>query len=313
MAKFSKPLAVLFLSVLVPAPLAPKAFTAPRDAVLQVSGGDIDVALPEGPLGISQDELLNWVRSSAEIVAQYYGRFPVRHLTLTIRSGGGSGIHHGVTYSTGGGLIRITVGQNTGHPELNADWVLIHEMFHLGFPSLDDKHDWLEEGLSTYLEPVARAQTGHLPVTEVWKQFILDMPKGQPEAGDEGLDNTQTWGRTYWGGAIFCLVADVQIREHTHNRKGLQDALRAIVNGGGVISSDWDIEKALATGDRETGTNVLRNLYREMSRKPVSVDLDQLWRKLGMKFKDGAVTFDDKAPEAGIRRAITERRPSGQR
>jgi hypothetical protein len=312
MVHSTTPVAVLFLAVLLHTAFSPKAVAVPRNAVLEVAGGTIDVSLPEEPMKISQGDLTNWVRSSAETVAQFYGRFPVSHLTLNVRSGGRRGVH-GVTYPAGGGLIRITIGENTGLDELGNDWVLIHEMFHLGFPSLAENHHWLEEGLSTYLEPVARAQTRNMPVAEMWRQFIRDMPKGEPEQDDEGLDNTQTWGRTYWGGAIFCLLADIQIRERTHNRKGLQDALRAILNGGGVISSDWEIKKALALGDRGTGTKVLQTLYRQMSGKPISVNLDQLWRKLGMEFKDGTVSFNDHAPEAAIRRAITAPHSSARR
>ncbi|MGZ4829844.1 MAG: hypothetical protein ACXV78_09395, partial [Candidatus Angelobacter sp.] len=114
-----------------------------------------------------------------------------------------------------------------------------------------------------------------------------------------------TWGRTYWGGALFCLLADVRIHERTKNHKGLEDALRGINRGGGNISEDWDIQKALAMGDKATGATVLRDLYKEMRNKPTPVDLDQLWTKLGIAMKDGAVAFNDKAPEANIRRAIT--------
>ena len=35
------------------------------------------------------------------------------------------------------------------------------------------------------------------------------------------------WRRTYWGGALFARLADVEIRRQTQNRLGLQDALRA--------------------------------------------------------------------------------------
>jgi len=35
------------------------------------------------------------------------------------------------------------------------------------------------------------------------------------------------------GWRAVCLVADVEIRKQTGNRKGLQDALRAIVAAGG--------------------------------------------------------------------------------
>ena len=143
----------------------------------------------------------------------------------------------------------------------------------------------------------------------MWKEFARDMPKGQPASGDQGLDNTHTWGRTYWGGALFCLVADVRIREKTRNRKGLQDALCAIRNSGGIITEDWKIEKAFAAGDKATGTTVLRDLYREMRDQPSMVDLAGLWQKLGISIEDGKVIFNDKAVDAPIRRAITTSLP----
>src|SRR6266567_9136575 len=280
-----------------------------QNVAIRVPNGKIDVTLPDEQLKVSRQDLLNWVRSAADAVSHYYGRFPVPHLTLKVRSDAGAHVHHGVTYPKDGGLILISVGRDADIDELKTDWTLTHEMVHLAFPSMEDNHHWIEEGISTYVEPVARAQVGQIPIAETWRQFIRDMPKGQPGAGDEGMDNTHTWGRTCWGGAIFCLVADVQIRERTKNRKGLQDALRAILNSGGDINQDWDIEKALARGDRATGTNVLRNLYHAMRDKPAPVDLDQLWHKLGLDLKNRAVIFDDKAPEANIRRAITTLRP----
>jgi hypothetical protein len=270
-----------------------------------VPGGKIEVSLPEEPMALSATDLLNWVKDSAGAVAAYYRRFPVDHLNLRIRAGGGTRVGHGVTYATDGGLILITVGRGATPQTLAEDWVLTHEMIHLAFPSMADEHHWIEEGISTYVEPVARAQAGRLPVEEMWREFIRDMPQGEPGRGDSGLDHTHTWGRTYWGGAMFCLIADVKIRELTRNRKGLRDALRAIVAQGGTISANWEIGKALAIGDKATGTGVLQELYRQMRDKPSPVDLDQLWNKLGLAVKDGDVTFNDKAPEAAIRRAIT--------
>jgi hypothetical protein len=278
------------------------------EASMEVADGKIDITLPDDPMQLTRDDLLHWVKNAANSVSQYYGHFPVPHLTLRIRSDDRSGVHHGVTYARDGGLIVISVGRKAGVDDLDDDWMLTHEMIHLGFPSMPRDQHWIEEGISTYVEGIARAQAGQKTATAVWHEFVRDMPQGQPAAGDEGLDNTHTWGRTYWGGALFCLVADVQIREKTRNRKGLQDALRAIRNSGGVIDEDWEIEQALTTGDKATGTTVLRDLYRKMSTKPVEVDLDGLWKKLGIELQDGKVTFNDKAPEANIRRAITAAR-----
>jgi len=274
-------------------------------ATLKVAGATIDVTLPDNSMKLSHDELLGWVRASASTVADYYGHFPVPHLTLRIRSISGSGIRHGVTYPRDGGLIFISVGRDADIAATKDDWVLVHEMIHLAFPSMEDDQHWIEEGISTYVEPVARAREGGMAVKEVWGTFVRDMPKGEPGPDDHGLDNTHTWGRTYWGGALFCLLADVRIHERTKNRKGLEDALRGINHGGGNISEDWDIGKTLALGDKATGTTVLRDLYQAMRDKPAPVDLDQLWTRLGIQMKDGSVAFDDKAPEAGIRKSIT--------
>src|SRR5215467_788549 len=291
--------------------------TKVQNFMLRVAGGQIDIAFPEGSMRASSDDLLDWVKAAANAVSEYYGRFPAEHLTLRIRSGSGSGVRHGMTYPRGGGLILISVGDQTPVDELKTDWTLTHEMTHLAFPNMADEHHWIEEGIATYVEPVARARVGQLSVNEMWREFIRDMPKGEPEAGDEGLDNTHTWGRTYWGGALFCIMADVEIRERTHNRKGLQDALRSIVDHGGLITQDWEIEEALSAGDKGTGTGVLMELYKQMRDKPAPVDLAKLWSKLGLGLKDGNVVTNDSAPDAAIRRAITAAsttaRPSTQR
>lgn len=146
---------------------------------------------------------------------------------------------------------------------------------------------------------------GVLSAQTVWRGLVAGLPKGLPRARDRGLDHTPTWGRTYWGGALFYLLADIEIRHRTENRYGLQHALRAIVSAGGNIGNDWTVEKILATGDAGTGIHVLRDLYRQVSAAPVDVDLADLWRQLGVSPGANDVNFDDSAPLAAVRRAIT--------
>jgi len=184
------------------------------------------------------------------------------------------------------------------------DWVLTHEMTHLAFPSLPRRYAWLEEGLATYVEPIARASVGILTAQQVWGEMLRDMPQGLPQSGDRGLDHTHTWGRTYWGGALFCLMADVEIRKRTGNAKGLQDALRAINRAGGTIEADWPLERALETGDKATDGSTLRELYDQMASMPVNVDLPHLWAQLGVRVNGQGVALDDQAPWAAIRSGI---------
>jgi hypothetical protein len=203
-----------------------------------------------------------------------------------------------------GPRITISLGRDATVASLADDWLLTHEMIHLALPSLADRHHWLEEGLATYVEPIARARAGILTPERAWADLVEGLPQGQPEAGDRGLDHTPTWGRTYWGGALFCLRADVAIRQRTDNQRGLEHALRAILAAGGSIDRDWQIERVIEVGDTAVGVPVLRELYEEMGSNPVVVDLELLWRQLGIRRHGNVVTFDDNAPLAEIRNAI---------
>jgi hypothetical protein len=175
---------------------------------------------------------------------------------------------------------------------------------HMAVPSVAPKHHWIEEGLATYVEPIARVRAGMLPERAVYEEWLENMRQGQPQPGDRGLDRTPTWARTYWGGALFCLSADIGIRAATGNRYGLEHALRAIVAGGGRLDATWPIEKVLETGDRAVGGRVLRDLYARMADKPERVDLDRLWRQLGISSGSGGLVLADARQQSELRRSI---------
>jgi hypothetical protein len=266
----------------------------------------IDVVIEKGDLLVSKEDLMKWVHWAAESVAGYYGRFPVPHLLLRIIPTEGRGVRGGRTFGReDGGYTLIHVGSETDFANLANDWMLAHEMVHLSFPSMADNHHWIEEGIATYVEPIARVRAKHFDANQMWFEVVRDMHQGLPAAGDEGLDNTHTWGRTYWGGALFCLLADVEIHRETLNKKGLEDALRGILDAGGDIRYDWPIEKALKTGDQVTGVPVLENLYDKMKDQPYNVDLPALWQQLGIDREGDRVVFIDTAPLARVREAIT--------
>jgi hypothetical protein len=234
---------------------------------LLIGNARIDIRIEKSILRMPTKDILGWVKCAAEAVTVYYGRFPLPQLLIQITPFEGRGIHDGRTFGERGGRIIIRVGNETSPSEFAADWMLTHEMVHLAFPSVDEKHHWIEEGIATYVEPIARIQAGNLKAEQMWLDLVRDMPQGLPQAGDRGLDHTHTWGRTYWGGALFCLLADVEIRRQTNNGKGLEHALRGILDAGGDIR----------------------------------------WTQLGVQLDGTSVHFDDNATLAAVRRAITTR------
>ena len=159
-------------------------------------------------------------------VSTYLGRFPVKHLLVTVHGGGHEPIGGGVTH--GDSRIDVRLGPSVKRADLNQDWIMTHEMFHLAFPTLDRRYLWMMEGLSDYLEPIARARAGQWTAQDAWREFVEGLPQGLPGAGSRGLDHDHALrDRIYWGGNIYWLLADVRIRVQTNNKHSLDDAIRA--------------------------------------------------------------------------------------
>ena len=271
---------------------------------LALPEGELIVAFAPGTLELGQQRMLEWVASSARAVSAYYGRFPAASARLLIVPKAGRGVSSGRTWNYRAPAIRISMGEETTGEHLWRDWILVHEMVHLAFPPVAGPHNWIQEGLASYIEAVARAQAGQLAPEQVWSDLVSGLPKGLPQAGDRGLDHTPTWGRTYWGGALYCLLADLEIRRRTDNRFGLQHAVRAILASGNM-RADVALERLLEIGDRAVGVPVLSELYSGMKDRPAPVDLDALWHRLGVRRAGQGVVLDEGAPEAALRRAIT--------
>jgi hypothetical protein len=280
--------------------------TTLASAAITVGGGKINIEFAPGHLQLPSAVVIEWVTAAARAVTAYYGRFPVNEanvLIVPVEHRGG--ILSGTSWGTRPVSTRIYLGELVDNGQFKTDWIMTHEMVHYAFPSMPEEHHWIEEGIATYVEPLARFETGEIGVAKVWDDLIEGLQFGLPAPGDQGLDHTHSWGRTYWGGAMFCLLADVTIRRQTKDRYGLRDALRAIVNAGGNMEVSWPLARALEIGDHAVGVPVLTDLYEEMKATPLKPDLPQLWRKLGIETDRRPITFDDTAPWASTRRAIT--------
>jgi len=277
---------------------------------LKVGGSTICAIIDDTALPKQQLVLRAWIERSAHIVADYYGVFPAPLLLIRLQGMDGSGVGGGRTTNDSGLMIQMRVGRDATSQTLAADWVLVHEMVHLALPEVGRSHNWLAEGLATYVEGVARAQFGNRDIADVWAEDRHSMSMGLPRAGEGGMDQPLSWGRTYWGGALYCLQSDVAIREQTANRVGLQTALRAILKETGGYGYDSDIGDVLRIGDAATGTHVMTGLYQQIRATPLTPDLDLLFTLLGVPNDPKTEAFDDHAPLAAIRVAITARAAS---
>lgn len=275
-----------------------------------VAGTTLDLAVVPGSLAVDDAALVDWASRSARTMARFFGCFPIARVMVLVVPTEGTTVRHGETMGDGGASIVVEVGDQATRAALDDDWVLPHEMTHLAVPSVARRHHWLEEGLAVYLQPIARARSGEIPPAEVWREFAAGMPKGAPERGPESLDGARDWARVYWGGATFCLMADLEIRTRTGNRFGLEDALRGVLASGGSVATVWDFQRVLETADTAVGVPALESIHEEMSRRAWTVDLPALFRALGVVVEGQDVRLVDDAPLAPLRRAITEPLPA---
>ena len=268
----------------------------------QLRGADVNLAIAVPDLARDRPRIDAWVSAAARAIEAYFGRFPgAEALILVVPQRRGV---HGKAMGGGGATVLLQIAPGSDLNDPAHDWMATHEMVHLAIPDLARRHLWLSEGLATYVEPLARAMTGELRGEIVWRDLVRGLPKGLPAPGDRGLDRTHTWGRTYWGGALFAFLADLEIRKATSGEKSLATGLRAVLRAGGDARAFWSIEQFIRAVDKAVGKPIVSGLYRRMADRPMPVDLPALWRDLGISVSGDDVRFDDGAPLASIRRRM---------
>jgi hypothetical protein len=264
----------------------------------------LDVAvLGDKPYAMDDASMRTWIEEAARITVPLFGRFPVDRATLfVVPADGEEEVVFGKVLSLAGASVVLVVGDRMPSAARHRDWVLVHELFHLGFPTFRGEGRWLGEGLATYYEPLLRARAGWTSDTEVFRQFARNLPRGQPSSSPLGLAARDDADSIYWGGALFCLAADVRIREETRGRRSLDDVVRAALARGGNATRVWSLRDVLQLGDATTGTRVLSDMYERHVLSNERIDVEALLAALGA----GAEGTDDTKPLAWVRRRLID-------
>ena len=290
------------------------AFGALRHRLVESAGGEIELVGFEQPkLALSDDELATWVREDGECVAQLYGRFPVARATVFIvPMQGADEVLFGRVLSMGGASIAALTGTELSVKDTHSDWVLVHEMVHLGFPTIDGER-WIGEGLATYYEPILRTRMGWRTPERTWSGFAHSMHRGVAPAGEQqALDKRSGIDAIYWGGAIYVMMADVGIRVATGGRMSLDTVLRAVLAQGGDATVAWTLDQVIDVADRTTGTKVMSDLRERLAVRGERVDIDAYFAKLGVVPGSDRYELEAGAEWAAIRDAITAPRSKAE-
>jgi hypothetical protein len=273
-------------------------------------GRKIDLVILDGKRRLADDELAAWVERRARVVSSFYGRLPAeRVVVFLVPAARRHQVAFGKLLPESAPGIVVLLGSEADEEDLERDWILIHELFHVGVPSFYKEGKWFDEGLATYFEPILRVRAGLLTEAELWQDFARQMPRGVPALTQFGLERSPDYASVYWGGAVFCLTADVEIRTSSGLVKGLEDGVRAVFDAGGIAWDVWSLERTLSIADRNLGDPVLARLARRYAERPAPFDLDDVLRRLGVIRHENGIELRDDAPLAAVRRAIVRPPP----
>lgn len=277
--------------------------------VVKLPGGVLEVVLLDGPVAAGREALFAWIRRCAEAVGHFYGRFPLpRAVLVVVPQPDAAGVLRGRLIPAGGAGVALVLGEGTTAAQLADDWMLVHELLHLGVPSIRGGA-WLDEGLATYYEPIVRARAGLVSHEAVWRELLYDMPQGREAVEGPGVAQVSEPRAMYWGGAIVAMLADVRARASSGGRVGLEDGLRAVLDAGGETTRSWSLDRLVAQVDERLGGPLLAELVRDHAVRGSPVALEELFDKLGVVRDGSGVRLDDTAPWAAIRRAIINGAP----
>ncbi len=265
----------------------------------------LEILFLDGALDLEKDAWLGFVNDSVRAVSAFYQGFPVPRATLFVMPRAGrAGVLFGKVLPESSPGIALLIGQHTEPAMLADDWILVHELYHLGFPSFQGEGKWLDEGLATYYEPIIRTRAGLRSEASLWEEFATSMPQGLGALANGGLENAENFRGIYWGGAIVCLLADVEIRRRSNGAQGLEQGLLALLDAGGHASEVWTLKDAIEAVDHALGAPVLEGLAVRHARRSQSLDLGRLFSDLGVRRSGRGVVLDDRAPLAAVRRSI---------
>lgn len=262
----------------------------------------LEVARLDGALAVTRPELLDWIRRIALAHVEYWQGFTTRRVLLTVvPTPGRPGVVFGRVVPGGGVSVMLQVGARATLPQLWDDWILPHEFVHTGMPMITGRASWFMEGAATYVEPVIRARAGFKREADVWREWIEQMPRGLG-----ALQGGLSGGSPYWGGGLFMLLTDIEIRRATAGAKGLEHCLRGALRAGGDMApaERWPLPTFAQRCDAALGTPVMARMLERHLGKSVEIDLPALWRDLGVKLSGDRVETDDNAPLAWIRKIL---------
>jgi hypothetical protein len=297
------------------------AFGRFNEREMYVGGARLRLVVLDGTPPADVDQMQSWIRESAQMVADLYGRFPQPQVQILVAPGARGNEPTPWAYVVRGGspAAHFFVNQRRPIGEFLEDWTAVHELSHLLLPYVNSDDIWLSEGVATYYQNVLRARAGRMTALEAWHRLDAGFVRGLGNVhgmtlaqATENMYRDGTYMRVYWEGAAMLLIADVRLRQMTSGKQSLDTALAALDDCCAMADRAWSARELFDRLDQLTGTNVFSEVYIQHIASANFPDLSQTYRALGIRTDSGGMEFSTEGKELRLRNAIMQgQTPSG--
>jgi hypothetical protein len=254
----------------------------------------------------------DWIEETLQLPLYLWGGAPMEQALITVLPGSrGSQAVFGRVLPSSAPTLQVYTGRRFSRDSIRRDWVLLHEMLHLGFPPVLPGAKWLDEGLATYLDPLLRYRAGWIEEASLWGEFVRGLPRGLETLEELSLAEARGIDPTYWGGALFCFLADRMAREETGGRRGIEDGLRYLLREGVTITGPRrSLEDLLEIMDAGIEVPVMTRLARRHVSAHAALDLDGVFAELGVERRGRSAVLSEDRPGSNLRHWIAEGGPA---
>lgn len=283
---------------------------AHRDAhVLAVRDAKLDVTVLGGGFGEREAAVMTWLSKSANAVAGLLGGFPLKRAQLLLVSDERRHESFGYALRGGGPSATLLLPTEPSDEQLANDWTAVHELFHFSLPPMSTSESWLFEGLATYLTALARARSAMTTKRYGWWELLDGFERGSKigtgkTLRDEctAMHQNHTYWRVYWSGALILLKIDVGLRKQGQT---LESLIAKLASSSLDETHKFTAEELMKKLDALCGCDLPSKITAQHLDDTAFPDPSLLLASLGVKLAaNESVTYDERAPDAAIRRAI---------
>lgn len=222
--------------------------------------------------GAEQQKIESWLSEVIGACHSSFGAYPFNtHIHLYKQSNSTEPVPWAHTRRYSSLSVHFYVDTDFSLEAFLNDWTAPHELSHLSLPFLGSEHAWFSEGYASFMQYQLMMEMGvmtHRDVENKYHEKLQMIRPSYTSATDAKsiameMQAGNRYPEMYWGGAIYFMILDKQLKEQGASLSGL---IREYLVCCRI--NDDSLTDVLKSWDRILDNSMATKLYREFTTEP---------------------------------------------